>query len=46
MVLSDINESMLNVGRDRLIDAGCTNVDFVLANAETLEPLQTTALTL
>lgn len=31
-------ESMLNVGRDRLIDAGCTNVDFVLANAETLEP--------
>ena len=29
---------MLNVGRDRLIDAGCTNVDFVLANAETLEP--------
>lgn len=38
MVLSDINESMLNVGRDRLLDAGCTNVDFVLANAETLEP--------
>ena len=38
VVLSDINESMLNVGRDRLIDAGCTNVDFVLANAETLEP--------
>jgi hypothetical protein len=37
VVLSDINESMLNVGRDRLIDAGCTNVDFVLANAETLE---------
>ncbi|MEG0487154.1 MAG: class I SAM-dependent methyltransferase, partial [Acinetobacter sp.] len=26
VVLSDINESMLNVGRDRLIDAGCTNV--------------------
>ncbi len=38
VVLSDINESMLNVGRDRLLDAGCTNVDFVLANAETLEP--------
>lgn len=38
VVLSDINESMLNVGRDRLIDKGCTNVDFVLANAETLEP--------
>jgi demethylmenaquinone methyltransferase/2-methoxy-6-polyprenyl-1,4-benzoquinol methylase len=30
----------LNVGRDRLIDAGCTNVDFVLANAETLEPFE------
>ena len=38
VVLSDINASMLNVGRDRLIDAGCSNVDFVLANAETLEP--------
>ncbi|EPF70303.1 bifunctional demethylmenaquinone methyltransferase/2-methoxy-6-polyprenyl-1,4-benzoquinol methylase UbiE [Acinetobacter rudis] len=40
VVLSDINESMLNVGRDRLIDAGCSNVDFVLANAETLEPFE------
>ncbi|AOA57166.1 bifunctional demethylmenaquinone methyltransferase/2-methoxy-6-polyprenyl-1,4-benzoquinol methylase UbiE [Acinetobacter larvae] len=38
VVLSDINESMLNVGRDRLLNAGCSNVDFVLANAETLEP--------
>ena len=38
VVLSDINESMLNVGRDRLIDKGCTNGEFVLANAETLEP--------
>lgn len=38
VVLSDINESMLNVGRDRLLDAGCSNVDFILANAETLEP--------
>jgi demethylmenaquinone methyltransferase/2-methoxy-6-polyprenyl-1,4-benzoquinol methylase len=38
VVLSDINESMLAVGRDRLIDAGCTNVDFILANAETLAP--------
>jgi len=38
VVLSDINESMLAVGRDRLLDQGCTNVDFVLANAETLEP--------
>lgn len=38
VVLSDINEAMLEVGRTRLINAGCNNVDFVLANAETLEP--------
>ncbi len=38
VVLSDINEAMLEVGRTRLINAGCSNVDFVLANAETLEP--------
>lgn len=38
VVLSDINEAMLEVGRERLINAGCSNVDFVLANAETLEP--------
>lgn len=38
VVLSDINSSMLAVGRERLLDAGCCNVDFVLANAETLEP--------
>ncbi len=38
VVLSDINEAMLEVGRNRLINAGCNNVDFVLANAETLEP--------
>lgn len=38
VVLSDINSSMLNVGRERLLNAGCSNVDFVLANAETLEP--------
>ena len=38
VVLSDINQSMLEVGRTRLINAGCNNVDFVLANAETLEP--------
>ena len=38
VVLSDINEAMLEVGRDRLLNAGCSNVDFVLANAETLEP--------
>lgn len=38
VVLSDINPAMLEVGRTRLINAGCGNVDFVLANAETLEP--------
>ncbi len=38
VVLSDINPDMLEVGRTRLINAGCSNVDFVLANAETLEP--------
>ena len=38
VVLSDINEAMLEIGRTRLINAGCNNVDFVLANAETLEP--------
>lgn len=38
VVLSDINEAMLEVGRTRLINAGCSNVDFVLANAETLTP--------
>lgn len=37
VVLSDINESMLNVGRERLIDAGITgNVRYVQANAECL----------
>lgn len=40
VVLSDINEAMLEVGRERLINAGCSNVDFVLANAETLEPFE------
>ena len=38
VVLSDINEAMLEVGRTRLINAGCNKVDFVRANAETLEP--------
>lgn len=38
VVLSDINPDMLEVGRTRLINTGCSNVDFVLANAETLEP--------
>ncbi len=40
VILSDINESMLEVGREKLINAGCSNVDFVLANAETLEPFE------
>ncbi|PHQ79147.1 MAG: bifunctional demethylmenaquinone methyltransferase/2-methoxy-6-polyprenyl-1,4-benzoquinol methylase UbiE [Coxiella sp. (in: Bacteria)] len=35
--LADINESMLQVGRSRLLDKGITNnVEFVLANAECL----------
>lgn len=37
VVLSDINSSMLNMGRDRLIDQGYTNnVEYVQANAECL----------
>lgn len=37
VVLSDINQDMLDVGRGRLVDAGITgNVEFVLANAEDL----------
>src|SRR5690606_21988918 len=37
VVLADINESMLRVGRDRLIDAGNpVNVSYSLANAECL----------
>ncbi|BBB24887.1 bifunctional demethylmenaquinone methyltransferase/2-methoxy-6-polyprenyl-1,4-benzoquinol methylase UbiE [Amphritea japonica] len=37
VVLADINDSMLNVGRDRLMDKGITgNVEFVQANAEAL----------
>lgn len=40
VVLSDINAAMLDVGRERLINSGCNNVDFVLANAETLAPFE------
>ena len=40
VVLSDINAAMLEVGRERLINAGCNNVDFILANAETLAPFE------
>ena len=37
VVLADINDSMLKVGRDKLLDQGIfSNVEFVLANAETL----------
>ncbi|WP_428100457.1 bifunctional demethylmenaquinone methyltransferase/2-methoxy-6-polyprenyl-1,4-benzoquinol methylase UbiE [Candidatus Rariloculus sp.] len=37
VVVTDINEAMLNVGRDRLIDAGrVRNIDYVLADAEAL----------
>ena len=37
VILSDINSSMLNMGRDRLIDQGYTdNVEYVQANAECL----------
>lgn len=35
VILSDINESMLNVGRDRLIDKGfLSNIHYVIANGE------------
>ncbi|MFT7235326.1 MAG: demethylmenaquinone methyltransferase/2-methoxy-6-polyprenyl-1,4-benzoquinol methylase [Methylophagaceae bacterium] len=37
VVLADINASMLNVGRDRLIDDGAVgNIEYVQANAEAL----------
>lgn len=37
VVLADINQEMLNVGRDRLIDKGLvTGIDYLLANAEAL----------
>ena len=37
MVLVDINDAMLEVGRDKLTDAGiCGNVDYVQADAEAL----------
>lgn len=37
VVLADINEAMLQVGRDRIIDKGLsTNVDFAQVNAESL----------
>jgi demethylmenaquinone methyltransferase/2-methoxy-6-polyprenyl-1,4-benzoquinol methylase len=37
VILADINESMLNVGRDKLRDLGLVNnIDYVQANAEAL----------
>jgi demethylmenaquinone methyltransferase/2-methoxy-6-polyprenyl-1,4-benzoquinol methylase len=37
VILADINESMLRVGRDKLIDKGVSgNVEYVIANAECL----------
>ena len=37
VVLSDINQSMLSVGRDRMLDAGITgNLQYTLADAEQL----------
>lgn len=37
VVLSDINDSMLKVGRDKLFDRGiCGNIEYVQANAECL----------
>jgi demethylmenaquinone methyltransferase/2-methoxy-6-polyprenyl-1,4-benzoquinol methylase len=36
VVLADINESMLRVGRDKLIDGGYSLVEYVQANAECL----------
>jgi demethylmenaquinone methyltransferase/2-methoxy-6-polyprenyl-1,4-benzoquinol methylase len=37
VVLADINESMLKVGRDKLLDSGCPgNLEFVQADAQSL----------
>lgn len=36
VILADINAAMLEVGRDRLLDRGITNVDCCLADAEAL----------
>ena len=37
VVVTDINEAMLRVGRDRMLDAGhAANVDYVIADAEAL----------
>lgn len=36
ITLSDINESMLRIGRDRMIDAGHLRATFAVANAESL----------
>ncbi len=44
VVLADINESMLKVGRDRLLDLGVAgNVEFVQADAENCRSRTTTS---
>ena len=36
MVLADVNDAMIEVGRDRLLDQGLTNIAYVTADAEHL----------
>ncbi len=36
ITLSDINESMLNIGKQRMIDAGHLRAEYAVANAESL----------
>jgi len=36
VVLLDINEAMVNVGRDRLLDQGLSDTTFVIGDAESL----------
>ncbi len=36
ITLSDINESMLNIGKQRMIDAGYLRAEYAVANAESL----------
>lgn len=36
VIMTDVNDAMLEVGRDRLADAGIFNVECIQANAETL----------
>lgn len=36
VIMTDINDAMLTVGRDRVIDEGLTSVSYIQANAESL----------